>query len=82
MAKGLLEVRGRIAIEQFRPEGESDADTTKIHVSVSQDSFCFKEHPAAQLRVTHAFERARVRGRVTKPINRHEESDHDPTSGC
>jgi endonuclease YncB( thermonuclease family) len=68
MAKGFLEVRGRIAIEQFWPEGESDADTTKIHVEVGEDSFRFKEHPGAEFHNTHAFDRARVRGRVTKPI--------------
>jgi hypothetical protein len=37
MAKRLLEVRGRIAVEQFWPEGESDTDTTKIHVGSSKD---------------------------------------------
>jgi endonuclease YncB( thermonuclease family) len=65
---GLLEVVGRIPIEQFWPDGESDADTTKIKVEVGEGSFRFREHPGAPFRVTHAFDRARVKGRITKEI--------------
>jgi endonuclease YncB( thermonuclease family) len=68
MAKGLLEVRGRIALEQFWPDGEADADTTKVKVKVDDGAFRFQEFPGAPFQVTHAFENARVRGRVSKEI--------------
>jgi endonuclease YncB( thermonuclease family) len=68
MAKGLLEIRGIIPIEQFWPGGESDADTTKIKVTVGEGAFRFREHPGAAFVVTHAFDKARVRGRISKEI--------------
>jgi endonuclease YncB( thermonuclease family) len=36
---GLLRIRGTIHLEQFWPNGESDADTTKIKVTVDANSF-------------------------------------------
>lgn len=39
MATGLLEVRGTIDLAQFWPTGESDADTTKVLLSVGPDAF-------------------------------------------
>jgi hypothetical protein len=68
MAQGLLKVQGRIPLAQFWPKGEADADTTKVKVEVSEGAFRFREHPRADFRITHAFDKARVRGRVTKDI--------------
>jgi hypothetical protein len=61
MMQGLLEVRGTIPLEQFWPEGESDADTTKVKVEVGVDSFRFRPHSGAQFQPTQAFEGAKVR---------------------
>jgi endonuclease YncB( thermonuclease family) len=36
---GTLRIRGTIDLEQFWPNGDSDADTTKIKVTVDEDSF-------------------------------------------
>ncbi len=68
MAQGLLKVRGRIPLEQFWPQGESDADTTKVKVEVGEGAFRFREHPGADFHITKAFNKARVRGRVSKDI--------------
>jgi endonuclease YncB( thermonuclease family) len=38
---GLLKVDGSIDLDQFWPTGSSDADTTKIKVTVAEDSFSF-----------------------------------------
>jgi endonuclease YncB( thermonuclease family) len=47
--------------------GTSDADTSKIIVSVAPGAFSFRPHPGAAFAETHAFDQAIVRGRVTKP---------------
>lgn len=36
---GLLRIRGTIDLEQFWPEGEADADTSKVKVTVGEGSF-------------------------------------------
>lgn len=66
MARGRLEVSGSIELAQFWPDGESDADTTKIKVAIGSTSFRFQAHPGASKVVTHAFDNATVKGRVTK----------------
>jgi len=38
---GILRVKGTIDLEQFWPDGESDADTSKIKVKVGGNSFAF-----------------------------------------
>jgi endonuclease YncB( thermonuclease family) len=65
MANGLLEVDGSIDLAQFWPAGSSDADTTKVHVDVGAGAFRFRPHPGALLRVTHAFDNAKVKGAAT-----------------
>lgn len=68
MASGRLEVEGSIDLAQFWPDGESDADTTKVKVAVGPGSFRFQPHPGAPFQVTHAFEGASVRGQAgSKP---------------
>jgi endonuclease YncB( thermonuclease family) len=65
---GLLKVRGTINIGQFWPDGQSDADTTKVLVDVDQNAFAFKENPTSPFRTTHAFKDATVIGRVRKKV--------------
>lgn len=67
MAVGLLRVSGEIDLNQYWPEGSSDADTTKILVNVGPRAFKFRPHPGARFRTTNAFKNAIVIGRVRKP---------------
>lgn len=70
MATGLLQVEGKIDLTQFWPDGSSDADTSKILVDVSADSFKFQRSATEQAFVTHVFENSRVKGRQTRaPID-------------
>src|SRR5262245_8120186 len=63
---GLLRVTGSIDPGQFWPEGDSDADTTKIIVQTGPNAFRFQPHPGARFAVTRAFEGAKVRGATTR----------------
>jgi endonuclease YncB( thermonuclease family) len=57
-----LQISGHIQVAQFWPEGDSDADTTKLLVSVGQDSFKVKM-PTSDVHVpTQAFNNAFQRG--------------------
>src|SRR3989475_12837550 len=67
MPQGLLKVAGSIDLNQFWPRGESDADTTEILVSVGGNAFQFRPNAGAAFQATHAFDQAKVRGKVTKP---------------
>lgn len=67
MAQGRLEATGTIQLDQFWPKGKSDADTAKILIKPAASGFRFRPHSGASFRVTHAFDNAKVRGRVTKP---------------
>ena len=58
---GLLRIRGSIDLEQFWPDGESDADTSKVKVTVSDTSFSFAADGKSFKR-TRAFIGASVRG--------------------
>ena len=66
MPIGLLEVTGTIDLAQFWPAGESDADTIKVLLS-GPNAFRFTPHPGASSKVTHAFEGAKIKGKVNKP---------------
>jgi endonuclease YncB( thermonuclease family) len=66
-ATGLLEILGTIDLAQFWPTGLSDADTSKLKVTVGANSFRFRRSPADAFAVTHVFDDAIVRGKVTKP---------------
>jgi len=66
MFKGLLEVSGTIDLNQFWPAGESDADTVKVLLS-GPNAFKFRSAPSAAPRVTHAFDGAVVKGKLSKP---------------
>lgn len=70
MAAGLLEVTGTLDYSQYWPTATSDADTTKVQIAVTADSFRFRSAPGKSFRVTHAFENATVIGTTRKaPIS-------------
>ncbi|RQH14139.1 thermonuclease family protein [Bradyrhizobium sp. RP6] len=69
MPVGLLEVEGTIDVGQFWPEGRSDADTTKVLVTMAPDAVRFRKSGSAPFQPTHVFEGAKVKGRTsTTPI--------------
>lgn len=56
-----LVVDGTLNVNQFWPDGTSDADTTKIIVQAN--GFRVRDLPDGQFRPTHVFDAARVKGR-------------------
>src|SRR5262245_38700889 len=60
---GLLKLSGTLDVAQFWPNGQSDADTTKVIVHVQGDSFKFSANGASDFETTHAFEGAKVKGK-------------------
>ncbi|MDE5440449.1 thermonuclease family protein [Bradyrhizobium sp. CSA207] len=69
MPVGLLEVEGTIDVSQFWPEGRSDADTTKVVVTVAPDAIRFRTNDASPFQPTRVFANAKVKGRTnTAPI--------------
>src|SRR5258705_2917984 len=67
MVAGLLQMRGSIALDQFWPTGRSDADTTKILLTVSPGAIEFRKNSSVPFHATHAFDHAMVKGRTSKP---------------
>ena len=66
MPAGMLQVSGNIDLRQFWNVGESDADTVKVAIS-GPNAFRFSPHEGALAAVTHAFDGATVKGKVSKP---------------
>jgi endonuclease YncB( thermonuclease family) len=64
---GLLRIRGTIDIAQFWPVGSSDADTSKVHVTVDKGSFAFAPD-GKNFTTTHAYEGAFVLGASRKAV--------------
>jgi endonuclease YncB( thermonuclease family) len=64
---GVLRVRGTIDLEQFWPDGESDADTTKIKVTVGDNSFAFAPD-GKTFKTTKAYFGAFSRGAARKEV--------------
>lgn len=64
---GLVRIRGTIELAQFWPDGESDADTTKIKVSVDKDSFFFADD-GVNFKPTHVYEGAVTHGTGKKLV--------------
>jgi endonuclease YncB( thermonuclease family) len=64
---GILRVRGTIDITQFWPAGSSDADTTKVKVTVGTGSFAYAEN-GRTFKVTNVFDDARVVGKSREPV--------------
>jgi endonuclease YncB( thermonuclease family) len=67
MVAGLLQMQGSIALDQFWPNGQSDADTTKILLTVSPGAIEFRKNSATPFHATHVFDHAVVTGRTRKP---------------
>lgn len=65
---GLLRVKGTINIDQFWPDGQSDADTTKVVVDVDHNAFAFQQKSTSQFKTTHVFDDATVIGKVRKKV--------------
>jgi endonuclease YncB( thermonuclease family) len=64
---GILRVRGTIDLDQFWPDGESDADTSKIKVTVSGGSFSFAAD-GKTFKKTRAYFGAFARGASNKEV--------------
>jgi endonuclease YncB( thermonuclease family) len=67
MVAGILQMRGSIALDQFWPTGRSDADTTKIVLTVTPGAIEFRKNGSAPFHPTHVFDHAVVKGRTRKP---------------
>ncbi len=65
---GILKIKGTIDLSQFWPSGGSDADTTKIQLSVTGDSFSFSADVNSGFLPTRAFEGASVRGTSRREV--------------
>jgi endonuclease YncB( thermonuclease family) len=63
----LLKIEGFIDIDQFWPDGASDADTTKIQLSVQPGAFSYEFEPDV-FRRTDVFEGAEARGTGRKKV--------------
>lgn len=62
-----LTVSGTLELDQFWPDGESDADTTKV--LVTPNGFSIRPLPGGVARDTHVFDGAKVKGSGgTKPV--------------
>ncbi len=64
---GRLRIRGLIDLTQFWPGGSSDADTSKVRVSVGPDSFAFAAD-GKRFKPTRALDKAIVVGVSKKPV--------------
>ncbi|RZN33875.1 thermonuclease family protein [Bradyrhizobium sp. Leo121] len=67
MPAGLLEVDGTIELKQFWPSGQSDADTTKVILSVGPDAIKFRKDSSSPFHPTHVFNNAKVKGKFSTP---------------
>ena len=59
-----LEIAGRIKLDQFWPDGKSDADTTKLQLTLSASGIRVKQAGSTQLVATQAYEGAGILGDV------------------
>jgi endonuclease YncB( thermonuclease family) len=64
---GVLRVKGTIDLAQFWPDGEADADTTKIKVQVGANSFSFAAD-GKTFKPTKVYFGAVVRGTSSDPV--------------
>lgn len=65
---GLLQIHGIIDLQQFWPQGSSDADTTKIKLIVGDDSFEYQENDSADFETTLSFKDAVSKGQGSKTV--------------
>lgn len=64
---GTLRIKGIIELNQFWPVGSSDADTTKIRLTVSADSFEYRKTGTSSFKKTAVFKDAISKGQGSKP---------------
>jgi endonuclease YncB( thermonuclease family) len=64
---GLLRIKGTLSLDQFWPDGNSDADTSKIKVTVGAGSFAYAAD-GKRFRPTSVFAHAQVRGKSRKML--------------
>ena len=64
---GLLRVMGTIDLDQFWPDGDSDADTTKVKVTVGSNSFAYAAD-GKTFKKTKAYFGAFARGASNKEV--------------
>lgn len=57
-----LEITGRIKLKQFWPDGKSDADTSKLELTISADGARVKPAGSKQFVATQAYEGAGILG--------------------
>lgn len=65
---GTLRIHGVIDLIQFWPNGEADADTTKIQLEVREDAFEYREEGEERFAQTNAFEGAVSKGQGSKEV--------------
>lgn len=65
---GTLRISGVVELEQFWPINDSDADTTKIKLTVGDNSFEYRETGATVFNKTVVFKDAVSRGSITIPV--------------
>ncbi|MBL7701455.1 MAG: thermonuclease family protein [Ferruginibacter sp.] len=65
---GILRIKGTIDIAQFWPIGSADADTTKIKLIVSENSFEYKKEGDTKFMPVSIFWDAISRGQVSKSV--------------
>ena len=72
---GTLRIKGVIELNQFWPLGSSDADTTKIKLKVSANSFEYRKDGQAAFKKTAVFADAISKGQGSKPVINTRKSD-------
>lgn len=65
---GTLRITGVVELEQFWPINDSDADTTKIKLTVGDNSFEYRETGATVFNKTVVFKDAVSRGSISTPV--------------
>lgn len=64
---GVLRIRGTVDLSQFWPVGSSDADTSKVKVTVGKNSFSFAAD-GKTFKTTRVFDKAQVVGMKKGPV--------------
>jgi endonuclease YncB( thermonuclease family) len=61
---GTLKIEGTLNLNQFWPNGHSDADTAKLLLQVTDDSFSFRKTGSAVFKKIRIFKGAAVKGKT------------------
>jgi endonuclease YncB( thermonuclease family) len=68
MTTGMLQIHGTIDLAQIWPTGRSDADTTKVLLSVGANAVEFRAHASLPFKTTHVLDNAVSKGRARTPV--------------